>query len=468
MPDFSQYEDAQIIVLGAILDHNTQKEVLSSGIDSTWFNANLDFIADAILKDDVKWLYNFTQEQVQENYYIQQVMKANGNHKNEFKYYLNIVNDCQIQTKKESLSKQIASNIEQNIESSHLIKALHRLDNGGDIDLYKSQIAEWCKSESGIFTTDKLDRELGYVDIDQKAHRKDAITALKSDLVLEDVGDKMGVLRRKSTDIVDIDIREDEEDEVKMWLPFGLNRSVKIMPKNIIVVAGETNSGKTAFCMNIARFNMHRMKVKYISSEMMGAEFRQRILAFGDKLEDWDSVDKVLCAKNQQDAIIPDGLNIIDYLEVYDSFYKIGEDIKKIWDALTTGVAIINIQKKKGAEFARGGEFTLEKARLAFSLYSHGRIDSKLIGSCLVTKAKNGRGHHNPTDKEIFYTLDNGIKYDAGEMDSISEKSSGWRYYKPDQRETVIGNIAEHVEMSSHESNFVNSNIDFYEGANNV
>jgi len=465
MANFAQYEEAQIITLGAILDYRTSKDILDTGIDITWFSADFEILAGAILTDNVKWLESFTREEMQGSYHIQQVMSSQCNYQKDYRYWLNIVNECRIETKKESLSKQIINGVENGNNTDHLSKALYNLEKG---DSYLANILEWCKHETGVFTTDKLDRELGYTDPDQKSRRAEAIISLKKDAILEDVGDKMGVLRRKATNIVDIDINEEEDEEVKMWLPFALNRSVKIMPKNIIIVAGETNSGKTAFCMNIARFNMHRMKVKYISSEMMGPEFRQRILGFGDKVEDWDSVDKVLCSKNQQDAIIPDALNIIDYLEVYDSFYKIGEDIKKIWEALTTGVAIINIQKKKGAEFARGGEFTLEKARLAFSLYSHGRVDSKLIGSCLVTKAKNGREHHNPTDKEIFYTLENGVLYNAQAMDEISDKSSGWRYYKPDQREVVVGNIAEYVDMNTSESNFINSNIDFYEGANNA
>ena len=56
------------------------------------------------------------------------------------------------------------------------------------------------------------------------------------------------------------------------------------------------------------------------------------------------------------DAIVPDEINIIDYLEVSDNFFAVGGEIRDIFDKLRGGVAVIALQKKLNADMGRGGE----------------------------------------------------------------------------------------------------------------
>ena len=53
------------------------------------------------------------------------------------------------------------------------------------------------------------------------------------------------------------------------------------MPKNIIVVAGTPNAGKTAFLLNVVQMNMSgKMPIHYFSSEMGSMEFKGRLQKF--------------------------------------------------------------------------------------------------------------------------------------------------------------------------------------------
>ena len=79
-------------------------------------------------------------------------------------------------------------------------------------------------------------------------------------------------------------------------------------------------------------------------------------------------------------AIRPEGLNIIDFLEIHDEFYKVGALIKDIFDKLTTGLAVIAIQKNKGRDEGLGGQRSLEKPRLYMAMEP---------GKLKIVKAKN-------------------------------------------------------------------------------
>ena len=80
------------------------------------------------------------------------------------------------------------------------------------------------------------------------------------------------------------------------------------------------------------------------------------------------------------DAIRPDEVNLIDYLELSgEKTFLVGDEIRAIYDRLGNGLAVIALQKKKGADYGRGAEFSLEKARLYLAMDS---------GKLKVVKAK--------------------------------------------------------------------------------
>lgn len=158
----------------------------------------------------------------------------------------------------------------------------------------------------------------------------------------------------------------------------------------------------TAFLFNIARYNMHKHKIVYFTSEMGAEEVKIRLSGFDCNYEDWNFpiIDR---SSNFADVIRPDCINIIDFLEITDNFYAIGGEIKKIFDKLGSGLAFIALQKKKGCELGRGAEFSMEKSRLYLS------IDS---GELKIVKAKNwAKPEYNPNGMKFKFKLVNGCKF---------------------------------------------------------
>ena len=118
---------------------------------------------------------------------------------------------------------------------------------------------------------------------------------------------------------------------------------------------------------------------------------------------------------NFSDMVVPgEGIiNMIDYIEISDNFYKVAEQIKKIHDKLHGAIAFIAIQKNIGSDLGRGGSFSLEKARLYISLDK---------GVAKIISAKNFKKDSpigNPAGCQCRYKLVNGAKI-------IKDQIQGW------------------------------------------
>lgn len=318
----------------------------------------------------------------------------------------------------------------------------------------KNAIQQWVEAATGEFTVTELDRDLGITRPKDKASRLATLQALVADGTLEPVGKSRSRYRIKDRAMHKIDLSEVAGKPFALNLPYGLSRMVEIQEKNVAVIAGETNSGKTALLFNLAWMNQG-VPIRYLSSEMTGVEVQNRIRAFSEDMAMWKHVEFVHRVDDFHDVINPDGVNIIDFMEIYGEFWTIGSKIKAVFDALRTGVAFIAIQKRTGELFGRGGEFTIEKARLAMSLFTHGRLSDGIIGSCKVTKAKNFKPGANPEGREIFYQLQRGYYYDCSKIDQIYDYQSGWRYYAAKEREKLKANIEQYCKSrSKHQPQF--------------
>lgn len=344
--------------------------------------------------------------------------------------------------------------VERTVDSVH---KTHAVNN--PLAINADGIRKWIQAIPGQFRVADLDAEMGIKDQDGKLQRTATLEALCREGVIERVGQVRGTYRIRDRKMTILDVDAEEEPEVDMWLPFGLNRNVKIQQKNIIVVAGETNSGKTSLLMNMAWMQAARGNVRYLCSEMTGPELKSKTASFGH-VERWKNCEFVERTNCFHDVILPDGITFIDYLEVYDNFFRIGEDIRAIYDALKTGVAVIALQKTTGSDLGRGGAFTIEKARLALSLFAHGRLLDGIIGSAKLMKAKNIRGGFNPEGRELFYTLRGGYYFDAGNMPNVYELERGWRFYDKKTREKVGKRIETYCKEQ--EVNEEMHNVEFY------
>ena len=187
--------------------------------------------------------------------------------------------------------------------------------------------------------------------------------------------------------------------------PCGIEVYLSIYRGNIIVVSGSPNSGKTGYCLNLAKLNMDRFKVKYISSEMRSEELYVRLNKFDDPCaeEMFNKIHFVPCTSEFQDEIEPDSLNIVDYLEIPEGeFYKIQDQIRKIFDKLKDGVAVICLQKNKDSDLPRGGIGSIEKARIAIA------IENNVI---FIKKGKLWKTELNPERLTRRFSLVGGVNF---------------------------------------------------------
>jgi hypothetical protein len=233
---------------------------------------------------------------------------------------------------------------------------------------------------------------------------RQAFNRLEKDNYIVRCGKKDGCYRLIERDAPLIDfLNVNLNDPYPIKWPFGIENYVDLYPGNVVVIAGEANAGKTAMLLNVVRKNMHRHKIEYFSSEMGPEEFHLRLRKFNDiNLNDWHFAPRQRSNKFE-DVIVPDSLNIIDYLEITKDFFEVGGEIKGIFDRLGKGIAIIALQKKKGSDIGRGGDFTLEKPRLYLAMQP---------GELKIVKGKNWANPDlNPNDLTWKFKLVQGCRF---------------------------------------------------------
>lgn len=293
-------------------------------------------------------------------------------------------------------------------------------------------IEKWVKSAPGIFSIRDLDYELGIKDSVSKAKR----TRILEDLIISEVvsrdGDRRGFYRPFQKELIEMDYNAVSSKPTGLWMPFHIGKFVDLYPGSIVIVAGSPNAGKTAIMLNILKNNMNRFKSHYFNSEMDGAELKERLRLFDAGLWNFKAYSR---NENFADVVFPGegNLNIIDFLEVHDDFYKVGQSIKDIHSKLNGAIAVIGLQKNAGQENGLGGFRSMEKARLAITL-DQIRDAGKISNKMKITKAKNFADKNvNPNGWEFSYRLAAGAKLylDSGPVEVMN-------YNKPVYDETEV------------------------------
>jgi len=267
------------------------------------------------------------------------------------------------------------------------------------------QIKKWIIASPGEFTVRDLDYDLGFQEILQKQTRTKILEKFVAEKILSREGKRRGVYRPYKSELEVINFKNAETNFLPLILPLGIHKMVKIMPGNIIIIAGEPNSGKTALALNIIKYNMGLFNVHYFNSEMGDGELKNRLQMFDDiTLSQWH-FNAYSRDSNFADVLFTGkkSINIIDFLEVHEDFYAVGDKIKQIHSNLNQAIAIILIQKNKGAEFGLGGGRTMEKARLVLNVEP---------GRFKITKAKNFVDPKiNPNGLVCSWKLVNGCRF---------------------------------------------------------
>ena len=275
---------------------------------------------------------------------------------------------------------------------------------------------EFVMSTDGYFSSTEVYKAL-HLSTEPAQHRRDVknisiiLRRLRERGVVEKYGSKQGVYRKIERDCDVIDWQNAPSDDMPVKFPLDIHDYVRIYPSNIIIVAGESNAGKTAFLLDFIRLNMDNYGIHYFNSEMGASELKIRLGLFRSvgewKFTAWERSDNFI------DVIRPDSINVIDFLDVTDEFWKVGGIIKGIHEKLAKGIALIGLQKNEGhwdskaqkwvsRDLGRGGALSIEKPRLYLSM---GR------GTIKITKAKNWKGKNNPNGMTRDFKLYSGSEF---------------------------------------------------------
>lgn len=235
-----------------------------------------------------------------------------------------------------------------------------------------------------------------------------------------------GYYKRVFDELDETDWMNVEVKELPIKYPFGIHQVFITMPKNIIVIAGTSDAGKTAFLLDFVNKNMDKFKgkINYFSSEMGAMELKARIQKFGYDLDLWKDKFKFFERGGQfADVIKPNEINIIDFLDVTDEFWKVGGLIKDIFDKLEDGICLIALQKNPDKVYGRGGALSIEKARLYLT------IDP---GKVKIVKAKNWRTEVNPNGLFKTFKLVGGAKFvsESSWDKDDSENNKSYKNYR--------------------------------------
>jgi len=235
------------------------------------------------------------------------------------------------------------------------------------------------------------------------------LSRLAKEGLIEPTGRIAGEYRRIETEAPAIDFVNAADEAFPIEWPFALEELASLHPKNIAVIAGTQNSGKTALALNITQMNMKRYagRIRYMSSEMGAVELKGRLKKFGLPLEDWKAVDFRERSSDFSDLLLPDGFNVIDFYEISDQFWKIAADLKRIYDKLNNGIAIVCLQKSEGKDMGRGGDFGLEKPRIYLNIDP----DPPNGGVLTIRRAKSwAKEGKNPNWYKVKFKIVNGAK----------------------------------------------------------
>lgn len=231
-----------------------------------------------------------------------------------------------------------------------------------------AELREWIIVSDGVFSSKEVASELGITGPKNIQVLSNNLNRLLKEGVIERAGTRNGVFRKVQEELDAIDFINAPMKAYPVEWPLQLETLVKIFPGNIAIIAGESNSGKTAFLLNLIKLNQHRHPIHYFNSEMGSTELKVRLSNFqGMKLTDWkfgawERTDAFA------DVIRPDAFNIIDYIEVVDEFWKIAARILEIHKKLKNGIAVVAIQKRPGSDLGMGGAMGTQKPRLYLSM----------------------------------------------------------------------------------------------------
>lgn len=272
-----------------------------------------------------------------------------------------------------------------------------------------SEVRDLIMTTSGHVSTTNVHTWLQLTTRREKKTAQMVLARMEKEGLIEKTGRRAGEYRIIDNQADEIDFLNASNEPFPILWPFRLEEYASLYSKNIAVIAGAPNAGKTALVLNLAAMNLSRYKgrIRYISSEMGATELKTRLQKFKIPLEDWQGVDFREKAGNFSDVLMPDWINIVDFYEISSDFWKIAEDLKRIYQKLNKGIAVVCLQKSPGKDQGRGGDFGLEKPRLYLNLDTNPPDGAVLEIRKGKNWAKEGR---NPNRYKTHFKILDGAK----------------------------------------------------------
>ena len=275
------------------------------------------------------------------------------------------------------------------------------------------QVVNWLKSVNGEFTLADATRYLcrgPHNTLASAMNLQLSLEHLAGSGDIEHASNRWGHYRKPDKSLIPIDITQTDETPVNLWLPFNASSFVKLFPGNIVVVSGQKDAGKTAVLFNAAYYNADKWNIHYFNSEMGPSEIKIRCSEFCKANNDtyfsiWKKVKFYERSTNFGDVIIPGewNLNIIDFLENLQDFYRVGEYIRQIHDRLNGAICIIGMQQRDD-KLPVGGWAALEKARLHLAITKDWSKDYP--HKMKICVGKNWADHKiNPVGRAVDYKI---------------------------------------------------------------
>lgn len=256
-----------------------------------------------------------------------------------------------------------------------LVLYINNLSYRGLTDFNKkplsTEVDEWLRVTTGDIHYSMIDKDLLLVTKGDKKNRSQILTRKVQKGELRHIKGRHGWYR-KATPSEEIEWWTASTTPMDIFFPLGEHGLVEVYPSNIIAIAGEKSAGKTTWCLNFAKQNRNKYKIKYFNSEMGRHELKKRLTFHKDMTtEEWRKIDFFARPKHFDEEVDPHVINIIDFLMLkQDKTFKVGDYIEEIHEAMKggQGLAIVALQKDWGKAIARGGPSSLDIPRLYLTL----------------------------------------------------------------------------------------------------
>jgi hypothetical protein len=246
------------------------------------------------------------------------------------------------------------------------------------VDNITEEVKLWVRGTSGEFSIAQVYSELCVIDKKNKDTVRYALKKLCEVGVIESVGRKTGLYRKVNKEYTEQSWWEDEGSPLPLRYPLGVERFANVYPGNIILLEGSKSQGKSSFCFEFARLNqsVYPKKIQYQNIEMANSEIKERVKQYEEdrmwtETKIRDRLTMIRRTSDWADIIIPDAINIVDYLLEYSETFKLPNFIFDIHKKLTTGICLIAIQRDPLKPYPTGGRATRDIPRLVLSLIGH-------------------------------------------------------------------------------------------------